>query len=144
MPDEVVIARAVGLRYDPVANRIYHLKYDPPPKNSSIEGRLIRKASDTEQATKARLAIYRKNVKGIVSTFANTIKILTYPDGIMGSEEVVYKDVFNILGQRPISRAPRSFKVIIAGLPGSGKTKIAEMMQSKFGFVHGMCYILWH
>ena len=141
VPDHIILERVAGLRYDPTTNKIYHIKYDPPPKSIAVESRLVKKPSDTEQATKERLNIYRKNLKGILDTLKSDAHILTYSGGIMGNEEVVYKDLFNILGRRPISRAPRLYKIILAGLPGSGKSKIANMLHQKYGFIHGN--ILW-
>ena len=141
IPDDVIISRTLGLRYDPVTNKTYHLKYDPPPKNSQIESRLIKKASDTEPATRGRLSVYRKSVDGVVNAFKNVVNVMQYPEGIMGNEELVYKDVFNIIGRKPISRVPRCFKVLLTGLPGSGKTRVAEMLQRKFGFVHGIFFV---
>lgn len=141
VPDDVVVNRAVGLRYDPVTNRTYHVKFDPPPKNSQIEARLIRKASDTEPNMRARLSIYRKNLKGVTTAFANNLNVLSFSEGIIGNEETVYKDVFNILGRKPSTKAPRAFKIVVAGLPGSGKTKVAEALQQKFGFVHGKPFL---
>lgn len=138
VPDQSILERVIGLRYDPVTNRLYHLKYDPPPKHGAIESRLVRKPSDSEQATMARLSVYRKNVTGILETWKTNINILSYPEGMMGNEQQIYKDVFNILGRKPASRAPRSYKIILAGLPGSGKTKIASMLHQKYGFVHGI------
>ena len=113
------------------------MKYDPPPKSSAVESRLVRKPSDTEQATTARLAIYRKNFGGIIETWKNKYNLLSYPEGILGNEQAVYKDIFNILGRRPVSRAPRSYRIILTGLPGSGKSRIANMLHQKYGFVHG-------
>ncbi len=127
----------MGLRYDPATNKVYHLKFDPPPKNSQIESRLIRKATDTESSTKARLLTFRKNLQGLLSAFKQNVTLLSYSEGIMGNEEVVYKDVFNVIGKRPLSKGPRLFKIFLAGLPGSGKTRVAEMLSSRFGFVHG-------
>jgi adenylate kinase family enzyme len=127
-----------GLRYDPMTNRLYHLKFDPPPKNNLIESRLVQKPSDSEEATMNRLNIYRKNVKGIMDTWKTKYNVLSYPEGIMGNEQHVFKEVFNILGRRPVSRAPRSYKIILAGLPGSGKTKIANLLHQKYGFVNGI------
>jgi deoxyadenosine/deoxycytidine kinase len=114
------------------------LKYDPPPKNGAVESRLVRKPADTEQATMARLNVYRKNIKGVMDTWKTNYNVLSYPEGILGNEKHVYQEVFNILGRRPVSRAPQSYRIILAGLPGSGKTKIANLLHQKYGFVHGI------
>ena len=141
VPDHVILERVIGLRYDPATNRVYHMKYDPPPKNSTVESRLVRKASDSEQATSIRLNVYRKNIAGILDTWKIKSNILSYPEGIMGNEQAVYKDVFNVLGRKPVSRAPRSYKIILVGLPGSGKSKIAHLLHQKYEFVHGIFLI---
>lgn len=31
VPDDVLIARVVGRRLDPITNEIYHLEFSPPP-----------------------------------------------------------------------------------------------------------------
>lgn len=138
VPDQIILERVTGLRYDPTNNRLYHLKYDPPPKNGAVESRLVRKPADTEQATMARLNVYRKNIKGVMDTWKTNYNVLSYPEGILGNEKHVYQEVFNILGRRPVSRAPQSYRIILAGLPGSGKTKIANLLHQKYGFVHGI------
>ena len=138
IPDDVIVTRAVGLRYDPTTNKVYHLKFDPPPKNNAIESRLIRKASDTEPATKARVAIFRKNLNELVQSFqSQNVNVLKFPNGFMDNQEFIYKDIFAILGRKSITRAPRSFKLCILGIPGSGKTKLAEKLAQKYGFAHG-------
>jgi hypothetical protein len=113
------------------------LKFDPPPRNPQIESRLIKNVADTESSIKHRLSIFKRNLPGIKSALGDTCSVLNYSEGIFGNEELIYKEIFTILGRKPISRTPRYFKILISGLPGSGKTKVAEMIRAKYGMVHG-------
>jgi adenylate kinase len=41
VPDEIIVERVVGRRSDPVTGEIYHLKYNPPPDDPQVQGRLV-------------------------------------------------------------------------------------------------------
>eukprot|EP00842_Homolaphlyctis_polyrhiza_P002793 jgi/Hompol1/3514/HPOL_002540-RA len=127
-----------GLRYDPVTGRTYHLKYDPPPRNAVIETRLIKRSTDTDPATRARLAIYHRNISSVLSCFKSNTRRFKYPEGIAGHQDKVFSQLYEFLGTKGITKAPRCHKIVIAGLPGSGKTRIAEAIERKYGYVHGL------
>ncbi|KAL2913970.1 hypothetical protein HK105_206561 [Polyrhizophydium stewartii] len=136
IPDDLIIARAIGLRHDPVTGRTYHLKYDPPPRNALIESRLTKRATDTEPATRARLRVYHRNIDSVLSCFKGNVRRFSYPKGIATQENIVFSDVYDFLGTTGITNAPRCQKIIVAGLPGSGKTSVAEAIEKKYGYVH--------
>jgi adenylate kinase len=48
VPDEVLVQRSVGRRYDPVTGKIYHLMY-APPETPEIAARLTHRLDDTEE-----------------------------------------------------------------------------------------------
>ncbi|KAK6091978.1 hypothetical protein MT418_007512 [Batrachochytrium dendrobatidis] len=137
IPDEMVINRVTGLRHDPITGKTYHIKYDPPPKNALIEDRLTRRQSDTETATQARLNLYRQHIHGVLAYFKTNARVFRYPEGISTKENEVLQDIYEFLGTQHISQAPSCHKIIIAGLPGSGKSLISEAISKKYGYIHG-------
>ncbi|KAH8934037.1 hypothetical protein BDL97_18G062700 [Sphagnum fallax] len=48
VPDEILVQRSVGRRYDPVTGKIYHLMY-APPETPEIAARLTQRLDDTEE-----------------------------------------------------------------------------------------------
>ncbi|KAK6091986.1 hypothetical protein MT418_007520 [Batrachochytrium dendrobatidis] len=136
IPDEMVINRVTGLRHDPITGKTYHIKYDPPPKNALIEDRLTRRQSDTETATQARLNLYRQHIHGVLAYFKTNARVFRYPEGISTKENEVLQDIYEFLGTQHISQAPSCHKIIIAGLPGSGKSLVSEAISKKYGYIH--------
>ncbi|KAJ3209810.1 Adenylate kinase 8 [Dinochytrium kinnereticum] len=135
-PDEVIVKRTVGTRIDPVTKKVYHLTFDPPPRSVAIEARLIQKNSHGEPAIRARLGQYRRHLLGVVSCFSKTLRKITFPEGIVGNEDKVLAEVMDFVGTKKRTHAPRQFRILIAGLPGSGKSTVAALMQKEYGFVH--------
>ncbi|RKO92734.1 adenylate kinase-domain-containing protein [Blyttiomyces helicus] len=135
VPDDAIVQYATNLRYDPVTNRTYHLTMDPP-KAATVLSRLLQRPADTEVSVRRRLATYRRNQLGVSYCFPGRMRRLTYPEVISGREEGVLHDVLAYLGTGPVTRAPRMFKVVVAGPPGSGKSRVAELIERKYGFVH--------
>ncbi|KAJ3312804.1 Adenylate kinase 8, partial [Blyttiomyces sp. JEL0837] len=138
VPDQVIVDRCVGTRIDPVTKKIYHLTYDPPPRDLIAEGRLIQKNLHQEPIVRRRLSQYRANLNGVIASFKKTLRKFNYPKGIVGvdEEEKALNDILEFIGTKKITRAPRQFKIIIQGLPGSGKTSLAKFVEEKYGFVH--------
>ncbi|KAJ3090543.1 Adenylate kinase 8, partial [Quaeritorhiza haematococci] len=128
VPDDKIIKRTAGIRIDPVTNRLYHLVYDPPPKNPIIENRLVQKQAHTERAVRTRLEIYRRHLPTLTACFPKTLQRLVYPDGV--------EDILGAITTKLPTRAPREFKIVISGRPGCGKTTLAEKIQDFYGFVH--------
>ncbi|KAI8833545.1 adenylate kinase-domain-containing protein [Chytridium lagenaria] len=125
------------------AHFVYHLTLDPPPRSVSIEARLIQKNSHTEPSIRGRLAQYHRHLRGVVGCFAKTLRKIVFPEGIVGNEEKVIAEVMDFVGTKKRTHAPRQFRIIVAGLPGSGKSSVAELMQREYGFVHGMSILVF-
>lgn len=71
VPDEELVERIVGRRNDPVTGKIYHLKFNPPPKD--VESRLKQRSDDTEEKLRPRLVAYHQNLDPIVSYYGNKV-----------------------------------------------------------------------
>jgi len=74
VPDEVVVDRMEGRRWDPQTNASYHLKYLPPPPE--IVDRLIIRSDDNVDKFKVRLGEYHKNVNAVKGFFKNVLKAI--------------------------------------------------------------------
>ncbi|KAI8801773.1 P-loop containing nucleoside triphosphate hydrolase protein [Cladochytrium replicatum] len=140
IPDEIILLHTVGTVIDPITNTRYHPLHNPVPPNSPIlESRLIQRASDSAPAVKARLALYRRHLPGVLATTRGFSRSFTYTDGIsfgQGAVERVVRDLMEYVRTQPVSAAPRSFRIVLAGLPGCGKTQVAKKLEERHGFVH--------
>lgn len=65
VPDDVLIERCVGRRSDPITGKIYHLKFNPPPNDPEVLGRLVHRNDDTAEAMRSRIKMYNSNVEAI-------------------------------------------------------------------------------
>jgi len=72
VPDEVVVERMEGRRFDPVTNTTYHLKFFPPP-DDTIKSRLIVRSDDNIDKFKVRLAEYHKHVNAVKDFFKDRL-----------------------------------------------------------------------
>ncbi|MBA2543201.1 MAG: adenylate kinase [Deltaproteobacteria bacterium] len=88
VPDAMLEERAVGRRSDPETGKIYHLKYNPPPKD--IEGRLVHRKDDTAEAVKTRVTKYHSETAPIVP-FYEEKGILKRVDGNAKPDEVTQR-----------------------------------------------------
>ncbi|KAJ3044659.1 Adenylate kinase 8, partial [Rhizophlyctis rosea] len=133
IPDKTIIQTLSEIRIDPMTRREYHQTYNPAPKQ--IEARLIEKAANAEPAVRARLDLYRRHLDGVIACSKDARKV-RFESGIIGHTEEVVAEVKRVLAVRKVSRAPRVFKIILAGLPGSGRRSVARWVSEKFGYVH--------
>ena len=53
VPEEILVERVTGRRTDPVTNKIYHLKFNPP-ENSEVTARLVQRSDDTKEKIVSR------------------------------------------------------------------------------------------
>jgi len=74
VPDEVVVERMEGRRFDPVTNITYHLKFFPPP--AEVVSRLIIRSDDNIEKFKVRLGEYHKNVNAVKGFFKNVLHVI--------------------------------------------------------------------
>ncbi|KAH8944286.1 hypothetical protein BDL97_13G102200 [Sphagnum fallax] len=73
VPDEILVQRSVGRRYDPVTGKIYHLMY-APPETPEIAARLTQRLDDTEEKVKLRLQTHKANVAAVIESYKDVIK----------------------------------------------------------------------
>jgi len=85
VPDALLEERAVGRRSDPDTGTIYHLKYNPPPKE--IEARLVHRKDDTAEAVQTRVAKYHSETTPIAPFYVEK-GILKRVDGNATPDEV--------------------------------------------------------
>ncbi|KAI9103257.1 adenylate kinase-domain-containing protein [Phlyctochytrium arcticum] len=136
IPDDTIVSRATETRIDPITNRMYHLTNDPPPQNPAIQSRLIQRSTDTESVVRARLKQYRGHLMGVKSSFdASQFRKITMHKGIAGHENEALREIIREVGRGKITRAPRMLRVVVGGLPGSGKTSVAQMIAKEFGVI---------
>lgn len=64
-PDAVMIERGCGRRSDPVTNKIYHMKFNPPPNDPVIRKRLTQRADDTEATVGERIKTFRDQTRDV-------------------------------------------------------------------------------
>jgi len=74
VPDEVVVERMEGRRFDPVTGITYHLKFFPPP--ADVVDRLIVRSDDNVDKFKTRLGEYHKNVAAVKGFFKNVLHVI--------------------------------------------------------------------
>lgn len=63
-----------------------------------------------------------------------------HPDGFYLKEKEVLGQILKIVGEQTLSNAPREFKIVVSGLPGSGKSSVAEMLAKSKGIVNGISF----
>jgi adenylate kinase len=85
VPDELILERITGRRSDPATGRIYHLTFDPPPRD--LLSRLIHRKDDTGEAITARLLKYHSETAPIIP-FYEKKGILRRVDGVAALDEV--------------------------------------------------------
>ena len=61
VPDDEIVSRIIGRRMDPVTGDIFHVKFNPAPKE--IQNRLVQRKDDTEETVRSRLDAYHKQTK---------------------------------------------------------------------------------
>jgi adenylate kinase len=94
VPDEFIVERITGRRQDPQTNKIYHLKFSPPP--ADVIPRLVHRADDTEQACRARLTKYHGETAPIIP-FYDAKGLLRRVDGVGEPSEITQR-MFAALG----------------------------------------------
>jgi len=67
VPDEVLLERVTGRRNDPVTGKIYHVKFNPPPKD--VESRVVQRNDDTAEKLQPRLKAYHDNLDAILKYY---------------------------------------------------------------------------
>ncbi|KAJ3352879.1 Adenylate kinase 8 [Entophlyctis luteolus] len=140
--DKAIIEYNEGIRTDPVQKRDYHDKYDAPPADDAeVIARLIHRPRNSAAEVSARLAHYRRHATKTAGCFSACRRRLAYMDaaGVWGrAVGQVCADVAAAVAAASAwrSRAPRQFKIVLQGLPGSGRASVAQRVEAAYGFVH--------
>jgi adenylate kinase len=91
VPDALIVDRITGRRSDPATGRIYHLKFDPPPRGVEV----VQRKDDTVEAVTTRLAKYHSETAPIIPFYADK-QILRRVDGV-GEPDTVSERVKAVL-----------------------------------------------
>lgn len=83
--DAVLLERITGRRSDPETGRVYHISFDPPPKD--VAPRLIQRSDDTEEVFGKRLKEYRDKTAPLVPYYQQR-GLLRRVDGLGAIEEI--------------------------------------------------------
>ena len=137
VPVKAILARVTGLLYDPATLRTYHTRYDPPPKNALLESRLVRRPTDSEEAALCRLNDYQRNIQLVLECLHCQSRRFYCPNGVHATQDEIIRDSIHFIGTSSPTLAPKSFKIVVAGMLGAGKSSICEAIERKYGFVHG-------
>jgi adenylate kinase len=130
VPEGILVERCEGRRSDPETGKIYHLKFNPPPKE--VVPRLVHRSDDTAEAMGKRIAMYKDNVNSVVGNYEGIMRRFN------GSKDksAIFADVAAFLDGAPRPEAPKTRKVMICGAPASGKGTQCDGIVSDFGLVH--------
>jgi adenylate kinase len=139
IPDEVIKKENEPLKLDTVTNRVYNVLTDLSVQNNIIESRLVPKY--TPEVLSRKLDIFRRNHRELMELFPSQNARFYLPDGITGQEHDLLEKIHRFLGTCPISASPRGFRIIVSGLPGSGKSTIADYIAEKYGAVAGIRFL---
>jgi len=86
VPDDILVERCTGRRTDPETGTIYHLKFNPPPKDDEkLCKRLVHRSDDTEEKMKVRIEGYHRNINNVVGQYD---KIMVSVDGNRNKKDV--------------------------------------------------------
>ena len=73
VPDEILVERVVGRRSDPITNKIYHVKFNPPPEDPEILERLTQRKDDTEEVIISRLEQFHANIGAVQDNYRDKL-----------------------------------------------------------------------
>jgi len=91
VPDSLIVERITGRRSDPKTNKIYHVKFDPPPAGVDV----VQRKDDTVEAVTTRLAKYHSETTPIVP-FYEGAGILQRVDGV-GDPDAVFARIEKVI-----------------------------------------------
>lgn len=60
------------------------------------------------------------------------------PNGVYGYDFSFLNELVETCNLPAPSCGPRVSKIVVAGFPGSGRQKLAELIESKYNHVHGI------
>jgi adenylate kinase len=63
----MLVERVAGRRIDPKTNKIYHLRFSPPPQgDAALTARLVHRADDTEERVLERIRTYERHIEPLL------------------------------------------------------------------------------
>lgn len=91
VPDEEVIKRITGRRIDPKTGKVYHIEFNPPPKNIEV----IQREDDKEEVIKKRLEVYHSQTAPLIEYYENKGNLVKI-DASKNPEEI-YNDILKVI-----------------------------------------------
>lgn len=85
VPDDLIVRRITGRRTDPVTGAIYHVEFDPAPRE--VADRVTQRKDDTEEAVRTRLGAYHAQTAPLIP-FYEERGLLTRVHGVGTPDEV--------------------------------------------------------
>ncbi|NPA52412.1 MAG: adenylate kinase [Aquificae bacterium] len=89
--DEEVIRRLSGRRIDPKTGKVYHIEFNPPPKNIEV----IQRDDDKEEVIKKRLQIYHSQTSPLIEYYKKQNKLIAV-DATKPPQEV-YNEIISMI-----------------------------------------------
>ncbi len=89
--DQEVIRRLSGRRIDPKTGKVYHIEFNPPPKDVDV----IQREDDKEEVIKKRLSVYHSQTSPLIEYYKNQNKLFVVDAS--KSPEDVYKEITSVL-----------------------------------------------
>ncbi|RMD45673.1 MAG: adenylate kinase [Aquificota bacterium] len=91
IPDNEIIERLSGRRVDPKTGKVYHVKYNPPPKGVEV----IQRDDDKEEVIKKRLEVYHQQTAPLIEYYKNQNKLFAV--NASKSPDDVYKEILSVI-----------------------------------------------
>ncbi|KAJ3325571.1 Adenylate kinase 8 [Boothiomyces sp. JEL0866] len=125
--DSEIIHKNFGIKSDISKQRELAL-------NKPADDGIKRKGEDLTTAL-LRLKLYRQYIPAALKCFKLNHRKFKMENDSDGTEVGITENICRFLSIKQTTNAPRGLKIIVAGLPGSGKTSVAEFISQTFGAV---------
>lgn len=133
-PDTVLVERNLGKLLDPLTQEVYHSTFDWPI-DVSVQRRLVVPEGISEEATTQKLMESQRNIPGILQAYQENHKRINADQPCAD----VFAQALNYALSRPRTNAPFLPRIILLGLPGSGKSLQAALLAQKYDLVN-ICF----
>ncbi|WP_456401726.1 adenylate kinase [Persephonella sp.] len=91
LSDEEIIKRLSGRRIDPETGKVYHIEFNPPPKDVKV----IQREDDREEVIKKRLEVYHSQTSPLVDYYKKQGKLFVV-DASKSPDEV-YNSIISVI-----------------------------------------------
>ncbi|XP_066468718.1 adenylate kinase 8-like [Tiliqua scincoides] len=133
-PDTVLMERNLGKLLDPLTQEVYHSTFDWPI-DVTVQKRLVVPEGISEQSTTRKLLKSQRNIPGILQAYQENHKRINADQPCAD----VFAQALNYVQSRPRTNAPFVPRIILLGLPGSGKSLQAALLAQKYDMVN-ICF----